>query len=134
MNCKRCGIAIKFDNGICINASTDVPHNISHCKTKGGYVYCPKHQDVFPQNNSCEHYKEYGYTPGQTESFFIKLIVQEYKKGSFLHRKNNRKSSQFDKLKGPTICTNCGKNLTHLDSLEQDRHAKECYKQKKIFA
>ena len=132
VNCKRCGLGIVFENGRPLDASTGIPHSIKSCKTKPGYVYCPKHMEVFSQKNPCSHYTKYGYQPGQSENFFIERIQEDYCPGDWFKRKQNRKNS-FDKMKEGQKCNRCGlvfpRNATRQDT---DSHEQECKLQTKL--
>jgi hypothetical protein len=132
INCKRCGIEIRFDDGKCINANTDMPHSIRKCNTKPGYVYCPKCMNVFPRRNVCEHYRKYAWEPDHSEQWFIDIINEDYYPGDWFKRKQKRKTS-FDKMKEGQKCNLCGmifaKNATRQD---MDEHEKECKLQTKL--
>lgn len=132
--CKRCDIEITFDNGRALNYQTGTYHDIRTCTTKPGFVYCPECRDAFPENYVCEHYKKYGYSPGQKESFFIDLIQKNYTPGDHFRRKQKRKSSQFDKLKSKQICNICKKDITKLSRMDQDKHEEACRMQRTLEA
>lgn len=130
--CRRCGIPVYFDDGRCINLNLGTPHDITKCNTKHDHVWCPKCRDAVPQRNPCYHYRYLGYEEGQSEEFFIKLILEDYKKGDFNNRWRKRKSSQFDKMKPGQKCSRCNKDLTRMNRVQQDQHEQECKKQSKL--
>jgi len=121
INCKRCGIQIKFDNGICFDINGR-PHKINECKTIPNHVWCPEHREIFSQNNPCVHYTQYSYAPGQSEQFFIDLILKNYQKGDWFTRKRYTKKSG-DKMK-KSVCTKCDIPIHNMTQKQQEIHEK----------
>ena len=120
-DCKRCGIIILFENGLCFSQN-GVPHDIRRCKTIPGYVWCPIHRAKFSKRHSCEHYVQYGYEYDSNEEFFIKLINENYQKGDWFTRRNRTKKSG-DKMKKST-CNKCNTPIHNLSESQQRLHEK----------
>ena len=133
INCKRCGIAITFDESRCLNVNTGMPHDIRKCNTKPGYVYCPECRQSFPRTNACKHYLTYGWKYNHNEEFILKLITEKYTEGDWFNRRNNRKTS-FDKLKKDQFCKKCGlKFPQNANRIKMGAHEKECALQAKLI-
>ena len=79
MNCRRCGADVRSS------------HNTNNCTTFEDDLWCPTHNDRFPQQKPCSHYLEYGYEKGMTEGFFISLILSGYHDGDWRSRRNKSK-------------------------------------------
>jgi len=133
ISCKRCGIGIIYDESRHLNPSTGMPHDIRKCRTKAGYVYCPKCRNSFPRTNACSHYLTYGWKYNHNEEFFMKLMQENYVEGNWFNRRKNRKTS-FEKLKENQYCKNC--NMTfpkNADRIKMDAHEKQCILQTKLI-
>ena len=121
-NCKRCGTPIVFENYKCFDAITRIPHNITQCKTKDGYVWCPTHKMIYLKRAPCQHYIDQGYNGELNEQFYIKLINENYHRGDWFTRKQ-RWAEQRVKMKN-SVCTICKKSVMHLSEPQQAIHAK----------
>ena len=133
INCKRCNLEITFDESRCLSASTGQPHDIRKCKTKPGYVYCPKCRDTFPRTNACTHYLTYGWKFNQNEEFVLDLIQQNYVDGDWFNRRNNRKVSG-DKMKERQYCKKCKKTFpANFDASKMSLHEKVCSLQQQLI-
>ena len=86
MICKRCGSDVRNS------------HNTINCTTFEGYVWCPTHNDRFPQLKPCSHYLEYRYEKGMAEGFFIGLILSGYHDGDWRSRRNKSKMKKQERV------------------------------------
>lgn len=86
------------------------------------------------ETDPCEHYKKYNWKPGENETFFIKLINQNYQVGSFGGWKNKRKSigtSAGNTRTKNTVCKwpGCNKDLNGYSFERMQKHADDHKKQ-----
>lgn len=93
-------------------------------------IRCPACDRSMPETDPCEHYKKYNWKPGENETFFIKLIQQNYAPGSFGGWKNKRKSigtSAGNSRTKNTLCKfpGCNKDLNRysFEKIEEHKQA-----------
>ena len=110
--CGRCGTAVKWDEGKQFDMNGR-PHSARNCKTKPGYVWCPKHRALFHENAVCVHYQKYNWEPGQHDDHLVELIYKEYEYGD-MWKWREKKDAEKEK-----ICTTCGKPF---GALGEKRH------------
>ena len=68
------------------------------------------------------HYTQYSYTSGQSEQFFIDLIIQNYQKGDWFSRRNKfRKSGDTMKR---SVCNKCNAPVHNMSKKQQVIHEK----------
>ena len=110
--CKRCGEAVKWDEGKQFDLH-GVPHNIRDCRTKAGFVWCPKCKTCFHEKGVCEHYKKYNWEPGQSDELLVDLIAKKYEYGD-RWKYRDKKDAEQEKT-----CPKCG---SQFGTMGEKRH------------